>query len=279
MTRLLRSPVPWLLGAVLLAGPLAAQGEKITLNLRPAPNQVIRAGMTQRMAFDMTAEGLPNGPMKIEGLTALQGIQRIGAPDAQGIITGEFTIDSVTMDMLLNGSPMPVLPMESLKGQTVAVSFDSTGKLLDVKGTAENETMLSAMKNMIGRLVGSLPNATLAIGDTVSAPLSMAIPIPNLGLGTQTNLEGRSRFKLVAIGRDGSDRIATLELATEATMSGSVDMHMTGSGSMQWNVEKGFVKTGNNDMKVEMTMTLPGAGAMHMSGTILMTMTGESRAP
>jgi hypothetical protein len=281
MKRHLRLVPSCLLGCALFSSTLAAQGEKITLRTTPAPNQTIRIGMTQNMSFDAASGALPSGTMKIEGVTAFQGTQRVGAPDAQGRITTEFSIDSMTIAMTLNGSPLPSPPLDSLKGKSFTVVYDATGKVEEVKASGETGAAMNSVKSMMGQLAGNLPNATLGIGDSISVPVSLSIPVPGLSSGGEPiNLEGSNTFKLVATGRDGSDRLATLELRTEAGMSGNLSLHMSGTGSMQWNVDKGFIKAGSNDLKLDLTMTMPGGtGTMNLNGTIHMVITGESRAP
>ena len=265
-------------GLMLIAAPLAAQGDKITLKLRPAPNQTIHLGMHQEMAFTATAEGLPNGPMKIDGLTSFEGVQHVGAPDAQGNLVVEMRIDSMAIAMLVNGSPMPAPPLDSLKGQTVKLTYDAQGKVIDAQASGMNEITKGSIRGLLGQFAGSLPNATLGVGDTVSTPLNLTLPIPMLN-GSQTTMQGRNLFQLLAISPDGADRIAQLKLTTEATMSGRVDMHLTGTGTMEWNADRGFLKNGVTNMNTDMTLTLPGGGTMHLVGTIRITITGESRAP
>ena len=265
-------------GLMLMAASLAAQGDKITLKLRPAPNQTIHLGMHQEMAFTATAEGLPNGPMKIDGLTSFEGVQHVGAPDAQGNLVVEMRIDSMAIAMLVNGSPMPAPPLDSLKGQTVKLTYDAQGKVIDAQASGMNETTKASIRGLLGQFAGSLPNTTLGVGDTVSTPLNLTLPIPMLN-GSQTTMQGRNLFQLLAISPDGADRIAQLKLTTEATMSGRVDMHLTGTGTMEWNADRGFLKNGVSNMNTDMTLTLPGGGTMHLVGTIRITITGESRAP
>jgi hypothetical protein len=267
-----------MLALTLLVPSLAAQGDKITLKLRPAPNQTIHIGMQQQMAFTATAEGLPSGPMKIDGVTEFSALQKVGAPDAKGNLVAEMQIDSISIAMLVNGMPMPALPLDSLKGQTVKVTYDPDGKVIDAQAPGMNEAVTGSVRGMVGQFAGSIPNATLGIGDTVSAPLNLTLPIPVLG-ASQTSVQGRNLFQLLEVTREGGDRIARLKLTTEASMNGGVDMKMTGTGTMDWNVDKGFLKNGSNNMNTEMTLTIPGGGTMHLTGTIKMTITGESRAP
>lgn len=264
------------LGLMLTAAPLAAQGDKITLNLRPAPNQTIHLGMHQEMAFTATAAGLPN-PMKIDGVTSFEGVQHVGTADAQGNLTVEMRIDSMAIAMLLNGSPMPAPPLDSLKGQTVKLIYDARGQVIDAQASGMNETTKASIRGLLGQFAGSLPNTTLGVGDTVSTPLNLTLPIP-MPDGSQTTLQGRNLFQLTGIIREGGDRIAQLKLSTEATMSGSVVMHMTGTGTMEWNADKGYLKNGVSNMNTEMTLTMGGT-TMNMTGTIRVTITGDSKAP
>jgi len=276
MSRCHGSMLAGMLGPMLMAAPLAAQGERLNLTLRPAPNQVIHIGMHQEMAFTATAAGLPN-PMKIDGVTSFDGVQHVGAADAQGNLAVEMRIDSMAITVLLNGSPMPAPPLDSLKGQTVKLIYDARGQVIDAQASGMNETTKASIRGLLGQFAGSLPNTTLGVGDTVSTPLNLTLPIPMLD-GSQATLQGRNLFQLTGITREGGDRIAQLKLTTEATMSGSVVMHMTGTGTMEWNADKGYLKNGVSNMNTEMTLTMGGA-TMNMTGTIRVTITGDSKAP
>ena len=127
--------------------------------------------------------------------------------------------------------------------------------------------------------MGALPTTPLAIGDTVTVPTSMGIPLPGLAEASGGNrIESKVTFKLVAIEREGDDRIAKLEQRTEGTLSGVMNMQMNGTGTLDWNVDKGFVRGGTSDLKLEMNMQVPGGtGTMKITGTIRMTLTGASQ--
>ena len=122
--------LPVLLLAAALAAPLpplAAQGERITLRAVPTPNQVIRLGMTQQLGFDVTSEMLPSA-MRIEGRTWFQGIQRVGAADAQGRVTAQLSYDSVSIDLSMNGAPMPAAgeAVAQLRGKSFTIVYGPT---------------------------------------------------------------------------------------------------------------------------------------------------------
>ena len=278
-----------LLAAVLPATRLVAQ-PKITLRTVPAPNQVIRLSMTQDLAFDVVMEGMAMGPIKVEGHMTFGGLERVGAPDAQGMVVAEVTLDDVTIDMKTNGSPTPT-PMnaEQIKGKTITVIYDAQGKVVDVKTPEGLGDSGGNMKEMISALSGAIPNATLAIGESTTTTVSVPLPIPIPGNAGPTTLESKTTSKLVSITREGADHIASLDQTTAAgtsrtmevpgpngPMSASVELKMTGTGTLQLNVDKGFVKSGSNDMKLDMTMLMQGT-TMKMNGTAHVVMTGTAQ--
>jgi hypothetical protein len=281
---------PGLLAGLLLPAALAAQ-ERIALRAVPAPNQVIRISMTQTMALDVTMEGLAIGPLKMDGQMGISGTQRVGARDAQGRVSSALTVDEVTMDMKLNGVSQPAPEgVAQLKGQRFTVVYDAEGKIVDVSVPAGLGQAGVTAKSMITSLAGSIPSTTLGIGDTVTVQLSIPVPtpVPGMDAGQPTMLETRITSKLVAIGRDGSDRIADLEQTTagKATrtldlpspsgmVSADLQLGMTGNGTLQLNVDKGFVKSGNSDMKLDMTVLTQGT-SIKVNGTIHLVVTGTA---
>ena len=263
--------------ALLLLAPLAlAAQEKITLRVTPGANQVIRLGMVQQLAFDMSSSALPGGGMKMEGKITFRGTQKVGAPNATGQLVAQVSFDTVLVDMNLNGSPVPAGAIDSLIGQVTTITYDADGKIVDVKAPGMLATYGGGMKEMLGSLTGNIPNATLAVGDSVTVPSSMALPIPGLPDGTK--VEGTNTFHLLAINRDGTDRIAVLDVVTLSEVRGAFEMKLSGTGKVEWNVDKGFVRSGSNEVQMDATISLPGgAGTMRMLGELRMLLTGSSR--
>ena len=279
----------WLSAGLLFPAALGAQ-ERITLRAVPVPNQVIRTSMTQDLSFDVVMDGSGMGPTKVEGQVGLTGTQRVGPRDAQGRVTSELTVDTVTMELKMNGVPRPA-PEElaRLRGQTFTVVYDAGGKVVDVTASAGMGPAGVTAKNMISTFAQSIPSATLGIGDTITVQLAVPRPIPIPGIDTPTTLDSKTTSKLVSIVREGSDRIATLEQRTEAEairtlevpspsgmVSANLELRMTGGGNMQLNVDKGFVKSASSDLKLDTTMLMQGM-SMKLNGTIHMVVTGTSQ--
>ena len=85
----------------------ALSSERILVSGVPAPNQVIKIGMTQDLSINVVIEGRPMGPMNITGRNTFSGTQRTHTPDAQGHLSVELTIDEMSSNMNLNGQASP----------------------------------------------------------------------------------------------------------------------------------------------------------------------------
>ena len=280
---------PFLLATLLAPSALVAQGERISLRTTPAPNQTIRVGMTQDLEFDIEMEAAGGGPTRMVGRINFSATQKVGAPDREGRVTAQLTMDEVSMIMTLNGNAAPS-PADQLKGKVFTIIYDSAGKVLEVNGPPELGASGASARDMITAMSRALPGGQLAVGDTVTMSVAIPVPLPVSG-SAPAQIQTRVTTKLVGIGREGGDRLASLEQTTvgegstpmqmpgpNGMMTVNMDMHMTGTGTMQLNVDRGFVKAGDSTMKMDMTMLMQGM-SMKMTGTIHMVMTGETLPP
>jgi len=281
---------PFLLTTLLAPSALLAQGERILLRTTPAPNQTIRVVMTQDLLFDIEMEVAGGtGPTRMVGRINFSGTQQVGAPDREGRVTAQLTTDEMSINMTLNGNAAPS-PPDQMKGKVFTIVYDSAGKVLEVNGPPELGASGASAKDMITALSRALPSGQLAVGDTVTLPVSIPVPIPIPG-NAPAQIGTRVTSKLVAIGREGGDRLASLEQTTvgegsipmevpgpSGPISATMEMRMTGTGTLQLNVDKGFVKAGSSDLKMDMTMLMQGM-SMKMTGTVHMVITGETLPP
>lgn len=294
MTSVRRLYAPAILLAWLAPLGQSAQGERFRIRMVPAPNQVIRFESNQDMAFDALIEGMGLDALKLTGQMTFAGTQRTGKPDARGRLAVEFTYDDAVFAMQTNGAAMPLAGLTTqLKGKTVTYIYGSDGKLADIHLPEELGGDSGRVRQMIQGLSASIPDTTLRIGETVSVPASMSMPIPLPGgsAGKPMNLETRNTFKLVSVRREGGARIATLDQVVNGRMSynievpGSpggavIEMRMTGTGKAEVNLDKGFLtsSTSNADMDMNMIMASPnGPATIKITGTVKIVMTGVSR--
>jgi hypothetical protein len=278
--------------AALVFVPLAlaaAQGETVSLGPMPWPNQTIKNTMTQDIDMEVTMTGpqapqapqgpqASQGPMRSLGTVVFDSTQTVGGWDAEGHLTMHVTYDRVTADMTMNGKAVPSQNIfDSLKGKTLTSTFDAQGKVVDFQVPDDLAAMTPNLKELIASATGRLPMVTLAVGETTTVPLNMALPIPT-GAAPMT-LTGQTRFKLVSVHREGDERIASLEQKSEGKLTSSTELPgpngpigmnfnftVVGSGTTEWNPDSGFVKSSTGTSTIDGTMGGPVGMTMH--GTI-----------
>jgi len=116
----------------------------------------------------------------------------------------------------------------------------------------------------------------LTVGEPVSAPFAMAMPIPIPGDPPQ--LKGEMKSTLTGVTGPAGGEIAALEqvvtAGVDSTMAGpggsgdiTIKMQVTGRGTSDWDVKGGLVKASKMTTSISGTFTIPGVGAMALTGT------------
>lgn len=285
------SVVAWILAPSLLA---AQSSEKITISGAPAPNQTIHFHIEQDMDMEFVIARTPadpsagGTPTRMGGRTLIESTLSVGAPDAQGRIVANLVYDSITANMNVNGSPMPVGDaVAPLQGQTLTATYDARGTLIDAKGPESLAASGVNFKDLLMTLAGHMPASRLGIGETAAIPLDIPFPLPMPG-AQAAHLTGQGVYKLTAITRDGAARIADLDFQIDTKMttempvgagpSMTMDVRMNGGGPCQWNVERGYMKRSDQKMTFEGTFS---GGPMDMAihGTMRVQTEGSPGKP
>ncbi len=245
--------------------------EKVSLHMTPKPDQTAKLRMATEVDLEMSFEGaVPPAqaalnPMKIQMKSVTAFTQKTGALDKQNRFEMEMVYDDVTSEMTMNGNALPIgEEMAQLKGKKIKVTMDQSGNIFDVQAPKETQMDAAAFKELLKSLYGALPTESMAVGETATVPLNMALPLPLPG-GGPINLQGSSKIKLLAVEKEGSSRLAKLDTISEARMTSLVDFpgqngpakmkmdfSMTGGGLSAVNLDKGMVKAN------ELLMTLQG---------------------
>ena len=245
--------------------------EKVSLRMTPKPDQTSKLRMVSETDLEMSFEAaagseqpaLPTMKMQMKSVTAFT--QKTGPLDKQNRFEMELVYDDVSAEMMMNGNAVPVGDeMAKLKGQKIKVTMDQNGNVFDVQAPKETQMDAATFKELLKSLYGALPAEPMAVGETATIPLTMALPLPLPGAGP-LNLQGSSKIKLLAIEKEGTNRLAKLETVSEARMTSvmdfpgqngsakvNLDFSMTGGGPSSVNLDKALVKT--NDL----IMTLQG---------------------
>jgi hypothetical protein len=285
--------------AAFIAVPLAlvAQGETVSFGPMPWPNQTIKNTMTQDIDMEVTITGtppgagaqqVPRGPTKSLSKIVFDSTQTVGGWDSEGHLTMNLTYDRVTADMTMDGKAIPSQNIfDTLKGKTLTATFDAQGKVVDFQVPDDLAGMMASLKELMASASGRLPMVTLAVGETTTVPLNMALPIPMTGAAPMT-LTGQTTFKLLSVHRDGDERIATLEQKSEGKLSSStelpgpdgplamnVNFTIAGVGTTLWNPDSGFLKSSDATSTIDGTMggplgmTMHGTTRVHTQGAVV----------
>ena len=248
------------IAALLLPATLVfAQAERLTVRLAPAPNQTLHVRTTMDMNMTMTpdssadtARSMP--PMTSIMTTTAEHTTTVGPTDEHGHYGARVVCDSVSHTATINGKPAPIPSgaIDQLVGQVVTFSYDDQGKMLDVATEGGLDPNLAgSLKQMLTAALAAAPPITLSVGESVTVPTQVNIPIPAAAAGTLST-SGETRYTLTSVTFDGADRIAHLAMASNGAINNSAagagaipavtsDMRTVSEGTMDVNVDRGIV--------------------------------------
>ena len=290
MKRRIVSVASLLVPAVLLT----AQTDRITVRMSPAPNQTLHQRTTQVIA--MTTEPKPGGtgalplvPQAINMTMTMDVTSTVGPPNNQGHYEARVVCDSASMTATLNGQPMPMpqLSTEKAVGQLFTFTYDDQGKVINV----ETDGVLAgaaaaALKQMLTSALATAAPITLSVGETVTVPTLLNVPLPAAapgGAGGPMTVSGETQCTLTSVTFDGADRIAHLAMKITSAVNSAlpaggsaptiaVDIRMTGEGTSDVNVDRGIVLHKEQRMTVDASTNAEANPRMpNMRGTITLT--------
>ncbi len=95
-----------------------------------------------------------------------------------------MTYDDISQDVRLNDQPAPPEAVEAalkIKGKTLSMTIDANGEMLDVTPPPDFPLPPALLKDMLKQALGLMPKQELAVGQSVTAPFAMAMPLPMPG--------------------------------------------------------------------------------------------------
>ena len=280
----------------LIASPILAQSEKVSVRMAQRPGQTIHMTMSQDMDFEMSFDG----PSPVPGLTESMKMlmrstvavtQKSGMQKADGTWDIELTYDKVQSDITMNGQSVSGRATDSqLVGKTVVMTYNRNGEIVDVKGLPGAGLTDEAFKQMLASFYGNLPVTALSIGETTVAPLDFPLPLPVPG-APPMKMTGETRMKLVSIDKDAQGRSARFESTLDGRMVSQIpspdgtstvmlDFRIGGEGSTVMDLDKGVIRSnvststfdGKFDMPTGAATALP---PMKLRGTMKVTITSN----
>ncbi len=266
------------------AWPAAAQTKKVPVGGRPTPDQTVRLNIVQDVDLTLkpseAAAGSAIPEMHLLGKTSSVVSQKVGTPDEKGALKVDMTYEDITQDMSLNGKPAPPEAVEAaqrIKGKTLSMSLGANGELLEVTSPPDFPMAPELMKEMLKQALGLIPRQDLAVGDTVTSPFTMALPLPIPGDAPQ--LVGELKSTLTGLSGAPGNEIGALQQIVTATVDTTIagpggnpiaiKMTVTGNGTADWDVKASLVKASKMTTQIAGTLSLPGAGVLELKGTTL----------
>lgn len=279
-------PVALLLVAA-LAAPLQAGQDKVLIGGTPAPGQSQRTRMSQVMdlqlkAGDTAPPGFPPEGIRMEMTSDIVMRQTIGAPDDAGRTRMDITYESVAQGGTMNGQRMPMPSSNGgFDGQTLTLWMDEANQVADVTVPQGLPLSESQAKQMFGQLFGAVPRQEMAVGETITKPLSVDVPVPG-GAASGQSVSGTTRITLTRIDGEGADRVAVLTtvfdgtLETPAGPAAGGRVTMAGTGTTELSLRSGLVRSAKSTTTIDGPMALPGAPSgmppLTMHGVVTLTL-------
>jgi hypothetical protein len=278
--------------ALLCPSAVAFAQERVTIGTAPRPGQVLHTHTTMETKTDMDAPS--DGPPMPFAMPALamtmtmDGTMQVSAPDEHGHYTAHMIIDTFTMDMTMNGKPVPSpVAIPDFVGQECLFTYDEHGTMVETK-LPGNKTISDAVEKMLTNLAGLTAPVEIAVGETVTRPTSLAMPLPTPGAaGGSMTIQGEMKMTLDSLEAAGANRIAHLTTAiTSAVSGGNADasgftLQQNGTGTMDVNVDRGFVMTVTQHSTADISVPLGAAGpstpVVHSRAVMTMTSTTAAK--
>jgi hypothetical protein len=270
----------------LLPAALAAQTERITVRLAPAPNQTLHLHTTQDTAItseaDAAAGDAGSVPTLINLHTVVDTTSTVGPSGNDGHYDARMTIDTISATATMNGRefPLPSLATDAAK-QVITFFYDENGKVIDVSAGDSTSPGMDAAKQLLMRAFATVAPMTLSVGESVTVPTALNLPMPSGGPAVPMGVASETRYTLTSVTFDGADRIAHLTSHVTSTMSQpsavatgpsvAFDLTMTGDGKSDVNVDRGIVLHAEQQATVDGSMRGPSGDQpmpkMRMHGT------------
>jgi hypothetical protein len=282
--------------ALALAPGVAAQGDRIQLRIVPQPDQWVQFRLTLDIAIgrvdaapgDPAGSATPASPMG-SGQMVMAYTQTTGHPDPDGRVKAEVTFDELSGSMTSDGRTAPIAPPSGIAGQVMTTTYDASGKLVDFQfPSAMPEASAAQVRQMMTSIFGGIVPPAIAVGETVTTPVHIALPGTS---GAASTMTGANRFTLRSITTDGDRRIAHFDQKMELSMSRDLTtparngqpartitmaMRTTGAGTMDYDVDRGIIVANRIDSTIDTKTTsdspLPkGAPSLDLHMTMKMT--------
>lgn len=297
--------------------PRAGQHQRQRIDMQATIRMRAEAGPDasdeQRAKISQAAERLAQmGPMQMS--MQMQQTLQVGQPDADGWLPLTVSAGAKTGQMKVGGKVMP-LPQQQDRELSFVARFnpkDFSFEMQKVEGMPELTELLrvqgTAMVNEALQLSKALSQRPMKVGDSVDVPLSLTLPVPLPGgagsMGGQVHYKlarqerGVAYFDLAmdltadvsaplptpaaAPAAEAASAASAPEAAASPPAAAPKTMHIvvngSGKGHSSLRLADRLPLSNQLAMTMQMTMSMPDNGVMHMDMDMAMNAKGESLA-
>jgi hypothetical protein len=242
----------------LLPVAIAAQGR---VSVRPSPKagEKIQVTARQEVALRIGLKPDEPGPEYLHVNNAVTYTQTNGTVDAEGKLEAQIVLESFQVDEAIGGVPRPARDTSGLKGRILTARFDRDGRLLEIKVPPDMRDASSRLTQLLAGAYGVinfLPAVELAIGEETTHTTELPMRLP--GNVSQGQLQAKTTLKMRALDRQGDSRIARLQQDIDVDTATST-VQMSGGGTIDINLDRGFVSNTDTEWKISGTMPMKDA--------------------
>lgn len=272
--------------ALVFAGQAAAQPvppDSVVVGALPQPGQSQRLQTTQTLQMKMlpTADAPPGFPaegVRLEQTTVTVMRQDIGLIDNDGRVRHDITYESMTQTSTMNGKevPIPSDRLAMLNGKVFSMWIDRNNDVVDVTVPEGIPITGEQARQMLGSILNAVPRQAMRVGETVTKPFTMDLPVP--AGGQAPKMTATTRLTLTGVDGAGTDRVANFDVAVDgrlkvdgADKGPNMSLSVGGTGTMSTHLLSGFVIASTSEQTIDGTFGAPdGKGpGFTMRGTVL----------
>ena len=239
--------------ALLVPAGVAAQA-RVDVRPTPRPGAVIHISARQEVLMRVGDKPEEPGPAYMHFKNALTFTQTNGTFSPEGKLDAQIAIEALEVDESLGGAPRKGPDTSGVKGRTLVVTFDRSGKLVGIKVPPDMREVSSRITQLLAGtygIVNFVPSVELSAGEETVQTTELPMRLP--GNVSQSPLAAKTTLKLRAVEKRGQDRIARLQQAIEVATA-TTQTQMTGGGTIDVNLDRGFVSGTETEWKISGTM-------------------------
>jgi hypothetical protein len=218
------------------------------------------------------------GPAYLQVKNAVTFTQTNGNIGADGKLDAQVTLEALELNEELVGNPRKGPDTSGVKGRVLVVTFDHSGRLVGIKVPPDMREVQSRLTQLLAGAYGMinfLPPVELEVGEETNSTTELPMRLP--GNVSQDPLRAKTTLTLRRLDKQGNDRIARLQqdIAVDTATS---TVQMTGGGTIDVNVDRGFVSSTDTEWKISGTLpakTTDTAQAPPFYGSIKLSVTAN----